>query len=70
MGTMEIISEIQKLPIRERLRIIEKTAKNIHLEEVGNKMHLAAEELYAEYKTDKELTAFTNLDLEDFYEAR
>jgi len=30
----------------------------------------AADQLYVEYISDKELTAFTNLDSEDFYEAR
>jgi len=30
----------------------------------------AANELYSEYKTNKELTAFTSLDGEEFYEAR
>jgi len=33
-------------------------------------MKLAALELYDDYKNDKELTIFTQLDFEDFYEAR
>jgi hypothetical protein len=33
-------------------------------------MSKAASLLLLDYKTDKELTAFTNLDYEDFYEAK
>ncbi len=33
-------------------------------------MQNAAEALYSDYKTDEELTIFTNLDFEDFYETR
>jgi hypothetical protein len=33
-------------------------------------MNLAAEALLSDYKTDKDLTAFTNIDFEDFYETR
>jgi len=32
-------------------------------------MEAAAEHLYADYTTDENLTAFTQLDCEDFYEA-
>jgi len=31
---------------------------------------LAVNELYNDYNTDKELTAFTSIDLEQFYETR
>jgi hypothetical protein len=33
-------------------------------------MEMAAERLYADYMTDKNLTVFTQLDCENFYEAR
>ena len=33
-------------------------------------MKKAAERLYADYLTDENLTAFTQLDCEDFYESR
>lgn len=33
-------------------------------------MKAAVESLYNDYKSDKELTAFTDLDKEPFYEAR
>lgn len=70
METKEIISEIEKLPVKERLQIIEKTAKTIQLEDEKEQMRKAADLLYNDYKNDAELTALTDLDLEDFYEAR
>ena len=33
-------------------------------------MKKAADDLYDDYTTDNELTAFTNLDFVDFYEAK
>lgn len=70
MDTNEIISEIKKLSVKERLQIIEKTAKTIQLDDEKEQMRQAADQLYDDYKNDDELTAFTDLDLEDFYEAR
>ena len=70
METKEVISEIEKLPVRERLQIIAKTARTIQLEDEKEGMRKAADQLYNDYKDDAELTAFTELDLEDFYEAR
>ena len=40
------------------------------LEEIKNKMALAASALYDDYANDRELTAFTSLDYENFYETR
>ena len=70
METKEIINEIKKLSIRERLQIIEKTAKTIQIDDEKEQMKKAADQLYDDYKNDAELTAFTDLDFEDFYEAR
>lgn len=39
-------------------------------QEDTDELKKAAETLYDDYKSDKELTAFTNLDFEDFYEAK
>ena len=39
-------------------------------DEVRNKMKMAGEELYVDYANDIELTAFTTLDLGNFYETR
>ncbi len=38
--------------------------------EITLQMKLAAIELYDDYMNDKELTVFTSLDIEDFYEIR
>ena len=70
METKEIISEIEKLTVKERLQIIEKTARTIQMDDEKEQMKVAADQLYDDYKNDTELTAFTDVDLEDFYEAR
>ena len=70
MRTNELIKEIKRLPIQERIYLIEKTIHSIRKQEDTNQMKKAAETLYSDYKFDKELTIFTNLDFEDFYETR
>lgn len=70
MGTKEIIKEIKKLSIQKRIFIIEKTLHSIRKQEETNQMKEAADELYSDYKSDKELTTFTDIDFEDFYETR
>lgn len=70
MGTTEIMKEIQRLPVNKRLRIIEETLKSIQVAENKNQLEQAANALYSDYTTDKELTGLTKLDFEDFYEAR
>ncbi len=70
METKEIISEIKKLTVKERLQIIEKTAKTIQLDDEKEQMRKVADQLCDDYKDDAELTVFTDLDLEDFYETR
>ena len=70
MSTQEIINELNKLPLQDRLLIIEKTLEIIRSTELDQQLSNAAETMSSEYKSNKELTAFTTLDLEDFYEAR
>ncbi|MEX0982017.1 MAG: hypothetical protein WD577_06015 [Bacteroidales bacterium] len=70
MRTNEIIKEIQRLPISKRIYVVEKTIHSIRTQEDKNVMKKAADTLYADYKTDTELTAFTNLDYVDFYETK
>lgn len=70
MRTNEIIQEIQKLPIQKRIYVIEKAIQTLRRQSNTNQMNLAADDLFAEYVSNKELTVFTNLDFEDFYEAR
>lgn len=70
MRTKEIIKEIQRLPFSKRIYIVEKTIRSIRTQNDKNAMKKAADALYIDYKTDSELTAFTNLDFVDFYEAK
>jgi len=70
MKTTELIKEIQKLPLRKRIYVIERTIRLIRKQEEDSQMEIAAEALYEDYKDNKELTAFTNIDFESFYEAR
>ena len=70
MRTAEIIKEIQNLPIQKRIYVIEKTIQSIRKLEETNQLRNAADKLYTDYLSDKELTVFTNLDFENFYETR
>ncbi len=69
MTATAIIDEINRLPLAEKLLVVEKTLEAIRQEK---KLSLkeAANLLYDDYKSDKELTIFTQLDTEPFYEAR
>ncbi|MFO7933666.1 MAG: hypothetical protein R6U96_07835 [Promethearchaeia archaeon] len=70
MRTNEILKEIKRLPIRKRIYLIEKAIHSIREQEEKDQMKKAVDKLYIDYKNDKELTAFTDIDLEDFYETR
>ena len=69
MGTTELVKRIKQLPVEKRISIVRQTLKSIRAE-AKSKMERAASALKNDYAADKELTAFTGLDLEDFYEAR
>ena len=70
MQTIDLIQEILRLPLTQRFYVVEETIKSIKKEEMGNQMEFAANELYNDYLNDRELTAFTSLDLENFYETK
>ena len=70
MKTKELIKEIQKLPVRKRIYVIERSMNLIRKQEDEDQMKKAADDLRADYLSDIELTAFTNLDFENFYETR
>ena len=70
MQTIDLIKEIQRLPLTKRFYVVEETIKSIKKEEMGHQMELAANELYDDYVNDKELTTFTSLDFENFYETK
>lgn len=65
MRTSEIIREIQRLPVQKRIYVIEKTIHSIRKQEDANLLKKAADSLFVDYKSDKELTVFTNIDFED-----
>ena len=68
MRTYTLINEIQRLPISRQMYIAEMIIKSVRKKESKNQMQLAAEQLYNEYATNKELTIFTNIDFDNFYE--
>lgn len=70
METKEIIRAIEKLPISKRVLIIERTLKTIRESVTERNMEEAADSLRDDYINNNELTAFSQLDCEDFYEAR
>ncbi len=69
MTTTAIIKEINKLSVNERLLLVEKMLKSIRQEKQNSIAH-SVSLLYNDYKTDQELTAFTSLDAQTFYETR
>ena len=70
METATIIHEIDKLPTYKRMFIVEHIVRSIRLNNQENTLEMVADSLYDDYKNDKELTVFTQLDCEDFYESR
>ena len=70
METTKILKQIEQLPIDQRILIIEKTLKLIREREFKDRMRKAVEELHEEYKTNKNLTAFTDIDCDSFYETK
>ena len=70
METATIIHEIDSLPAYKRMFIVEQIIRSIRLNSQERTLEMAADRLYDDYKNDKELTIFTQLDCEDFYEPR
>ncbi len=79
MSVIEIECELQKMTNNERFFVIEIATKLIRgemngkrrlsLEEKRAKLRQSAEIMVSEYKTNKDLTALTSLDGEDFLDA-
>jgi hypothetical protein len=70
MRTNEIIKEIERLPVSERIYVIEKAIHSIRMQGNAKTLKNAANALYSDYKNDIELTAFTNLDFVEVYETK
>jgi hypothetical protein len=81
MTYTEMLETLKKLTLTERLTIME-AALHLMREELQQReqppatdektarLAAAAQALLPDYTTDTELTSFTTLDSEDFYEAR
>jgi hypothetical protein len=67
---LQIIQLIKELPLNEQLQLMEETLKSIQQEQFNKNLMFAVEEMQEEYHSNKELTAFSALDLEEFYEAK
>ena len=70
MRTNELIKEINMLPLRKRIYVVEKIIHSLKAKKETSVMRDSADLLYSDYSNDGELTAFTSIDCEDFYETR
>lgn len=70
MKLKELVREIEKLPFSDKIYIVEEILHSIKEEKEKESMLKAADILKEEYENNDELTAFTALDFEDFYETR
>jgi hypothetical protein len=59
MSVQDIFNQIIKLPVEERIKLMEEVLKSIREKEVDNEIEKSVEKLAEEYRTDPELTAFT-----------
>lgn len=74
MNTLQIIDKIKDLPLSEKFTIVEFLLKQIKVvtepeDKTEQNRKKAAKILLKDYQMDKELTALTILDKDDFYEA-
>jgi hypothetical protein len=70
MSMHDIVNEINRLPLDTKIKVVEEVLKSIRKQEVSESMRIASEQLYDDYANDSELTAFTSLDFENFYETK
>jgi len=69
METLEIMRDVNRLPLSQQMLIAERIIHSIRKREQTS-LETAAEHLFADYMADENLTVFTKLDCEDFYESR
>ncbi|GHV63431.1 hypothetical protein AGMMS49587_13440 [Spirochaetia bacterium] len=62
MEALEVIEKINELPPDQRMLITKKIIHSVRKEETKSQLKLAAERLCSDYKNDKELIIFTQLD--------
>lgn len=67
MGTNDIIKEIERLPVQQRIYVIEKAIHSIpNYEEKHQKIN-TERALLSDYGDENDLPVFSDLDLEDLY---
>ena len=69
METLDIIHNVNRLPLSQQMLVVNHIMHSIKHKKQPS-MEMAAERLYADYMTDENLTIFTQLDCENFYETR
>jgi len=69
MQETDIMHDISRLPKSQKMLLVEYIIRSIRHEEQPP-LEKAVESLYDDYLNDNELTIFTKLDCEDFYETR
>jgi hypothetical protein len=70
MNTFEILETVSTLPTGQRMFIAERIIHSVRNESQKMPLKQAAELAVEDYQEDKELTAFTQLDGDDFHETR
>ncbi|MEX2379956.1 MAG: hypothetical protein WD530_04400 [Vicingaceae bacterium] len=69
MKSKDLIEEILRLPLEEQKKLIQLAQNLVKVADNKSQMGKAAEQLVTDYETDYELTAFTDIDMDEFYEA-
>lgn len=69
MTPTSILRELKRLSLTDKLFVIERTLKSIRTDK-EKRLKAAVDSLYEDYKSDPDLTDFTQLDTESFYEAK
>ena len=70
MSTKELIAEIERSPVTKRIHLLEETLRGLRKDQTRLAMGKAAKALETAYRKGGDLTAFTSIDLDTFYEAR
>lgn len=68
--TQQILQEFEKLPTRTKWQIVERALQILKEEEDKAQFAQAVGELRQDYVSNTELTAFTALDMDEFYEPK
>ncbi len=64
MRTNDLIKEIKRLPLSQRIYVIEKAIHSMREQEEKKQFKKAVDILLDDYNNDENLIAFTNLDFE------